>query len=499
MAAEGVSATTGSAKNSDDKGLQKNAVGLTSVLSQSLANVGPTIGILFITGLVISKAGAAAPFDFILVMVGLGFTAWSVAMLTRYLPAASVLYAGPARAFSANVGLVIASVLFLVYMLETASTATFLSGLTHDFISLHTGISIPWWLILVIVLGVYATLGWIGIHITLRATLLFLVCELGLIMALTIYVVIKGGHAGQVPAAFGPSLSPRGWSAIGSGFVFGIFALGGFESSAGTAEETRSPRRLIPLAVIGSVVMGGLLFVFNSYALIVGYGKANLGQLISSSNPLVPLAVKYYGAWYGDLVSLALISATVGASLASATLAFRLVYALGRDGVLPSALGRTHPVHRSPHIAIVSVSAFCLIFGLAVGAYWTAEGQFAILGYLTGVALGLAYLIFNIAMVVFVYRRYRADFSIVRQAIPGVVGAAIVVIGLVPSLRPFPVWPSNLLLFILIGWVVVFSIVVFVLSRVRPGKTAQILATAISAEQSTDITMAAPREWVPDP
>ena len=81
-----------------DKGLKPNAVGLADVLSQSLANVGPTIGILFVTGLIVSKAGASAPFDFILVTVGLGFTAWSVAVLCRHLPSASVLYAGPARA-----------------------------------------------------------------------------------------------------------------------------------------------------------------------------------------------------------------------------------------------------------------------------------------------------------------------------------------------------------------------------------------------------------------
>lgn len=479
---------------SSNTSLKKNAVGLPSVLSQSLANVGPTIGILFITGLVVTKAGAAAPFDFILVMIGLGFTAWSVATLARYLPAASVLYSAPARAFGANVGLVIASVLFLIYMLETASTATFLSGLTEAFISTHAGVSIPWWLILIVVLGVYAFLGWVGIRVTLRTTILFLIAELSLIMALTIYVVIRGGTASQVPTAFGPSLSPRGWNGIGAGFVFGIFALGGFESSAGTAEETRAPRRLIPMAVVGSVVMGGLLFIFNSYALIVGYGKTNLSQLTSSANPLVPLAVKYYGAWYGDLISLALISATVGASLASATLAFRLVYALGRDGVLPSALGRTHPKYRSPYFSIISVSAFCLAFGLIVGTKWTAEGQFGILGYLTGVALGAAYLIFNIAMVTFVFRHYRSDFSILAQGLPGVIGGAIVIVGLIPSFRPFPVWPSNLLLYILIGYVVVFSIVVYVLSRMRPSKTEQIVATAIQAEKSVDLPTVAPRE-----
>jgi amino acid transporter len=137
--------------------------------------------------------------------------------------------------------------------------------------------------------------------------------------------------------------------------------------------------------------------------------------------------------------------------LASATFLFRLVYALVRDGVLACVPGRRHPKHRSPHISIVSVSAFCLVFGLIVGAKWTAEGQFGILGYLMGVALGIVYLIFNIAMIVFVYRHYRSDFSVLTQGLPGMIGGTIVIIGLVPSFHPFSVWPSNLLLHILIG------------------------------------------------
>jgi amino acid transporter len=482
-----------------DKGLKRNAVGLGSVLSQSLANVGPTIGILFVTGLVVSKAGASAPFNFILVTVGLGFTAWSVAVLCRYMPSASVLYAGPARAFGGNTGLVIAAGLFLIYMLETAATVTFVSGLLQAFISQHTGVSIAWWLILIIILAVYAILGWVGIHLTLRTTIVFLACELTLILILSTYILIHGGHSGQVPSAFGPSLSPTGWHGIGAGFVFGIFALGGFESSAGTAEETRNPRRYIPIAVIGAVLMGGVLFIYNSYAMIVGYGSHNLASLMASSNPMVPLATTYIGGWYADLIQVALITASIGASLASATLGFRLVYSLGRDGVLPRALGRTHPRYRTPYVAVVSLSVFCLIVGLVIGAKWGAEGQYGITGYLTGVSLGIAYLIFNIAMGVFVYRWYRQTFNIWIYAVPATIGAVIVIIGLVPSFRPFPAWPDSLMLYILIAYIVLAAIGVIIWSKLRPGSTNQIRATAIHAEDSVGAAPLVAHDWRVDP
>ena len=173
---------------------------------------------------------------------------------------------------------------------------------------------------------------------------------------------------------------------------------------------------------------------------------------------MVPLATTYIGGWYGDLIQLALITASIGASLASATLGFRLVYSLGRDGMLPRALGRTHPRYRTPYMAIVSVSLFCLIVGLVIGGKWGAEGQYGITGYLTGISLGIAYLIFNLAMGVFVYRHYRQTFNIWIYAVPATIGAVIVIIGLVPSFRPFPVWPDSLMLYILIAYIVLAAI-----------------------------------------
>ena len=125
----------------------------------------------------------------------------------------------------------------------------------------------------------YAILGWLGIHLTLRTTLA--PCELTLILILSTYILVHGGHSEQVPSAFGPSLLLRGFSGIGAGFVFRIFALGGFESSAGTAEGNAQPTPLHSRRV----VMGGVLFIYNSYAMIVGYGVHNMASLMASSNP----------------------------------------------------------------------------------------------------------------------------------------------------------------------------------------------------------------------
>lgn len=463
-------------------GLLRNAVGLPPVLAQSLANVGPTIAILFTTGLVVSKAGASAPFAILFVIIGLGFTAWSVAVLCRHLPAAGVLYAGPARAFGSTIGVGVAVLLFLVYMLETAATSTFMSGLVSDFIQQHTGVTVPWGIILAAVLGLFGLLAWLGIKDVLRFTFLFLAGELTVILALVALVIVKGGASGQVPGAFTPTFAPGGAQGIALAFVFGVFALGGFESSAGTVEETRRPRSYIPIAVLSAVGLGGILFMISAYSMVVGYGTEHLPDLIGSANPMVPLANRYIGGWYGNLIALALISATLGASMASLTLGIRLVYALGRDGILPRALGRTHPRYHSPHISAVSVTVFCFLIGGLFGLIFGADGQYAYTGYLTGISLGLAYFIFNIAMVTFMWRRNRPQFNWLTHGLVGVVGAILVGIGLYPSFQPFPAAPNSYMVMVLIGWLILAAVVSVVLRLRAPEQLEQVISTAVRAE-----------------
>ena len=66
---------------------------------------------------------------------------------------------------------------------------------------------------------------------------------------LLVLVIIKGGDAGQVPTAFTPADASSGWGGIGKAFVFIVLAFFGFESCLTVAEETRNPRRNLPIAL----------------------------------------------------------------------------------------------------------------------------------------------------------------------------------------------------------------------------------------------------------
>ena len=71
--------------------------------------------------------------------------------------------------------------------------------------------------------------------------------------------------------------------------VLSIFAFTGFESAAAIGEESREPRRLIPAAIVGSVLMLGVFYVVTAWGLQIGWGTDHLTALANS--PTAPAFV----------------------------------------------------------------------------------------------------------------------------------------------------------------------------------------------------------------
>ena len=76
--------------------------------------------------------------------------------------------------------------------------------------------------------------------------------------------------------------SAGGFSGVGLGVVFGVLSFVGFDAAATLGEETKNPRRNVPLAVGGALVGVGVFYVFATYALSAGYGIANPTRLAAA-------------------------------------------------------------------------------------------------------------------------------------------------------------------------------------------------------------------------
>lgn len=168
------------------------------------------------------------------------------------------------------------------------------------------------------------------------------------------------------------------WSAFGSALVLVLFAYAGMESALVPTGEVRDPSRTVPRAALTAI-----LFVIALYVGLQVTAQGLLGaSLAGDKTPLANAA----GALWSGAFALLLVGAGIsmlgylhGNILGNS----RLLYALGRDQLLPAPLGRIQEKSRVPHVAIVVHGAVAL--GLAL------IGDFATLALVSGGAVGILY------------------------------------------------------------------------------------------------------------
>lgn len=392
--------------------LKRNVLGLPSTMAMSLAFISPTIGVIFISALIAGKAGISSPFIFLLGTMGIALMASTLAQFTRRVTSAGTFYKFITLSMGRQVGFVSGMLLMFAYALQSPLNTNLFGGFVGNALKVDFGIDIPWWVLMFAVVILVGGLAWYSVHTSMKFDIAFLIAEVSVVAILLILIVFKGGDSGQVPEAFTPMHSAHGAAGLGQAFVFIVLAFFGFESCSTVAEECRNPRRNLPIALIGSVLLAGLWFSLSMYSIIVGYGSENMDKLASSSAPLHDLAVRYIGPWYANLVDIAAISALVAVLLAIHTANFRVLYSLGRDGLLPKALGRTHPKHQTPHVAILAYSVGTLVIGIIAGIGWGPMAAFGNLGYLSSLGILPIFILTNASLPIFMRRRYPKEFSI---------------------------------------------------------------------------------------
>jgi len=449
-----------------DNQLKRNVLGLPSAMAISLAFISPTIGVIFISALIAGKAGLSSPFVFIIGTLGIALMASTLAQFTRRITSAGTFYKFICQSFGTATAFVAGMVLLLAYTLQSPLNINLFGGFVSQALATDFGIHIAWWVLMTFIVIAVGALSWYSVHTSMRFDLAFVIAEVTIAGILLLLIIFKGGDSGQVPSSFLPTHSPSGFGGLGEAFVFIVLAFFGFESCTTVAEETRNPRRNLPIALIGSVVLTGLWFTFALYAIIVGYGAAHVPRIASATAPLHDLAVRYIGGWYGDIIDLAAVSAIIAVLLAIHTANFRVIYALGRDRALPRALGRTHVKYKTPYVAIIAYSIFALVIGLAAGNVWGPIPAFGDLGYLSSLAILPVYIGANVALPFFIYRRYRDEFSVIVHVVFPVLSSAIFLVAIYLSVHPYPTTaPTDTFPWLLVGFIIAAIIAAWVLRR----------------------------------
>ncbi len=219
--------------------------------------------------------------------------------------------------------------------------------------------------------------------------------------------------------------APTGPSGIvaTTGIVFITFL--GFEIIATVAEEIRDPGRLIPLTMVLSVVSVTILYVI---VMIVSTGVIHWQALGGSLVPVSDVAAVSMGSAGVFAIVFAAAIAAISSSNSSILSAARVVFAMGRDGVMSNKLNVTHRRFRTPHRAVVAtggVTALLIITGLRIDAIIGLLAEVASFSFL------ISYALVHVAVVV--VRRADPENYDPAFEMPGVLYPVVPILGVVLS------------------------------------------------------------------
>jgi hypothetical protein len=268
-------------EQSPDK-LQRGQLGLFGVIMPGLAQVAPAFNLFFTTGVMVALAGASAPLIFLISMVGMGATASSLAQFAGVYPSAGSFITYITRSIGTKVAVAVGVITVLGYIIAFGGIYIFVGSYIVQNVLGNPHI----WGITQIVTILYGALVVapviVGLKFGVRVTVVLYVFEVVLLLALSLTILVRGGNSGLSSAPF---TWPGGSKDVLLAFSLAVLAFGGFEAAAPLAEETRNPRRNVPLAVLGAVVVSGIIYVIGSYALVTAFGVGHAAALASDPNP----------------------------------------------------------------------------------------------------------------------------------------------------------------------------------------------------------------------
>jgi amino acid transporter len=369
------------------QGLARNALGLPQVLFCIVTGAAPIAAMLFNDPWAVFGGGWAAPSAFIIATIG--FTVFSVGYIAmaRRVTAAGGFYSFASHGFGQTIGMGVALLIAACYLIFAAGVTGVTAYFANNTIDDWFGVDIPVWIFEFGTL--FAMIAFAFFHIELTAKFLgvFLLLELISLLTFGICVLLQPAN-GYVWEALLPwnlfdgdtngAVKAFGAGTLGVGIFGAFWSWIGFEMAPNYAEESRDPKRIMSPATYISVIGLGILYTFICWMLVVSWGKNGItagvtaqfnGDIASvfypQTNRVFPIDIGN-ASLLTRMFQLTIVTGSFACQLAFFNTATRYLFSMGREGVLPRAVGRTHPQYKSPYVAALIVGALA---GLIIAGF----------------------------------------------------------------------------------------------------------------------------------
>jgi amino acid transporter len=396
-----------------DETLAANRLGIPGIVFFVVAAAAPlTVVVALFPVIIGSGNGIGIAGAFVVVALVLTIFAVGYVAMSKHITNAGAFYAFITRGLGRPLGLGSASLAIFAYNAIQLGVIGGFGYYAAEFASKHTGVDVPWWVFSFIAMGASLFLGVRQIHAGARVLAVLLTLETAIILILNVGILVNS----PTPVSdysfepFAPSAVFAG--AIGVALMFAHASFIGFEGTAIYGEEAKDPKRTVPRATYASVIFMGVFYAVTAFLIVNAVGVGNITGLAASEGGNLVFAVSdtVLGRVGTEAFQLLVITSLFAAILTFHNNVARYLFSLGRQGVIWSRLGTTHPTRHSPAIAcyvqigmVAVVVAVFAVFGLdpytTLFTWWTGVGAAGII---------LLQTIASIAIFVF-FRRSNVD------------------------------------------------------------------------------------------
>jgi len=462
------------AVTSDAGRLKSGQLGTWDLTVSTVANIGPGIDFYFAFGVIAVTAGVAAPLTIVAAGIAVVFLATTVAEFTRAEPSAGSFITYVETGLGPRAGVVTALLVTVGYTVAMAGVFTMSGGLLAMTLDHYTSLNVPWGP-LSLVLTVVAI--WVtarGVKLSTSAVGVALVAQLAVMLAVCVAALMdRRGHLSTAP--FSWAHLNGGLTGLSRGFPLALYMFIGWENGPALAEECRDPKRTVPRALYISIAIGAVLFLLFAYATVTGFDD-NVLSIGRSSVPFLTVADHDLGgaavlAWVAGILSV------LAALMAGSSSQARMLFDGGRSGLLPARLGRLRQPSETPVNALIVMAAAGL--GI-IGIWWIIHlitghtgsmdsvGLYAECSTMGTIVILAVYLLTNLSLPVFMWRRHRSMFSPVRHVVVPALGSAVLVVPFVELCEPGQPSPYSTFPFIALGLVAVAAAIAWLVVHRHP-------------------------------
>jgi len=451
-------ATVGKQTAEHDHSLAKGVIGFWESLAMSVEAMGPILGALSVGPLIVLFAGFSAPFIVLIAGIAMFSVAFVIARFSRVLPSAASIYTYISHGLGERAGFLSAWVSYVYYFLFPASLMIGM-GLYGESMSQYIfGVDIAWYWWSIAGGLIAFTLSILGIRLSMRIDLALAIIADVVLLAVSIGIVasvIQQGKFTLEPLL--PTHAPSEFTGLSLAIAFGVLIFLGYEQSFTLGEEVRDPHGDVPKAIFISLAGVGLLLLFSTFAMVLGFGANNMGALTDAFNkdgtPFWQLIQVHLSAPWRDALQIVAVTSVLGNLIASHNCVVRIEYGMGRAGAFPGPMGWTAKRLRTPYVAIIFQTICSLAIVIGVALLWNAVAAFGFISFMEGLAASIAFILIMAAALNY-FRRIKPEAGVlVNYAIP-IIGIVILIPAVYTAFYPNPGPPLNLVPWIIVAWLV---------------------------------------------